>query len=165
MLLLTAQSGFSRNGTARSDTVVLPKAGFRKEIGPHHTVGFVDTEFDTFNLASRDLSGEAFPEAPRWNVAAGAFYQHPSGVFLGVDFEYTDDFRARIAQAPTDTLDDFFLTNVQAGYRSSWFVLKLFIDNVADRRYFLFADNDVASTLGDERLIGVSLDVFYDSPA
>ena len=129
------------------------------------SVGFVETEFDTFNLAGRDLSGEAFPEAPRWNVAAGAFYQHPSGVFLGVDFEYTDDFRARIAQAPTDTLDDFFLTNVQAGYRSSWFVLKLFIDNVADRRYFLFADNDVASTLGDERLIGVSLDVFYDSPA
>lgn len=68
-------------------------------------------------------------------------------------------------KAPTDTLDDFFLTNVQASYRSSWFVLKLFIDNVADRRYFLFADNDVASTLGDERLIGVSLDVFYDSPA
>lgn len=99
------------------------------------SVGFVETEFDTFNLAGRDLSGEAFPEAPRWNVAAGAFYQHPSGVFLGVDFEYTDDFRARIAQAPTDTLDDFFLTNVQAGYRSSWFVLKLFIDNVADRRY------------------------------
>ena len=129
------------------------------------SVGFVETEFDTFNLAGRDLSGEAFPEAPRWNVAAGAFYQHPSGVFLGVDFEYTDDFRARIAQAPTDTLDDFFLTNVQAGYRSSWFVLKLFIDNVADRRYFLFADNDVASTLGDERLIGVSLDIFYDSPA
>lgn len=129
------------------------------------SVGFVETEFDTFNLAGRDLSGEAFPEAPRWNVAAGAFYRHPSGVFLGVDFEYTDDFRARIAQAPTDTLDDFFLTNVQAGYRSSWFVLKLFIDNVADRRYFLFADNDVASTLGDERLIGVSLDVFYDSPA
>lgn len=129
------------------------------------SVGFVDTEFDTFNLAGRDLSGEAFPEAPRWNVAAGAFYQHLSGVFLGVDFEYTDDFRARIAQAPTDTLDDFFLTNVQAGYRSSWFVLKLFIDNVADRRYFLFADNNVASTLGDERLIGVSLDVFYDSPA
>jgi len=129
------------------------------------SVGFVDTEFDTFNLAGRDLSGEAFPEAPRWNVAAGAFYQHPSGVFLGVDFEYTDDFRARIAQAPADTLDDFFLTNVQAGYRSSWFVIKLFIDNVADRRSFLFADNDVASTLGDERLIGVSLDVFYDSPA
>lgn len=129
------------------------------------SVGFVDTEFDTFNLAGRDLSGEAFPEAPRWNVAAGAFYQHPSGVFLGVDFEYTDDFRARIAQAPADTLDDFFLTNVQAGYRSSWFVLKIFIDNVADRRSFLFADNDMASTLGDERLIGVSLDVFYDSPA
>ena len=129
------------------------------------SAGFVETEFDTFNLAGRDLSGEAFPEAPRWNVAAGAFYQHPSGVFLGVAFEYTDDFRARIAQAPTDMLDDFFLTNVQAGYRSSWFVLKLFIDNVADRRYFLFADNDVASTLGDERLIGVSLDVFYDSPA
>ena len=97
------------------------------------SVGFVDTEFDTFNLAGRDLSGEAFPEAPRWNVAAGAFYQHASGVFLGVDFEYTDDFRARIAQPPTDTLDDFFLTNVQTGYRSSWFILKLFIDNVADR--------------------------------
>lgn len=79
------------------------------------SVGFVDTEFDTFNLAGRDLSGEAFPEASRWNVAAGAFYQYASGVFLGVDFEYTDDFQARIAQPPTDTLADFFLTNVQAG--------------------------------------------------
>lgn len=79
------------------------------------SVGFVGTEFDTFNLAGHDLSDEVFPEAPRWNLAAGAFYQHASGMFLGVDFEYTDDFRAHIASPPTDTLDDFFLTNIQAG--------------------------------------------------
>lgn len=92
----------------------------------------MDTEFDTFNLAGRDLSGEAFPEAPRWNVAAGAFYQYPSGVFLGVDFEYTDDFRARIA-APDGYVGRFRPGQRVGNYRSSWFILKLFIDNVAAR--------------------------------
>ena len=129
------------------------------------SVGFVDTEFDEFNLAGvGDLSGQAFPEAPQWNVAAGALYQHTSGVFLGVDFEYTDDFRARIGTPPQDTLSNFFLTNVQLGYRSSHMILKLFVENAADRRYFLFADNDIASTLGKERLIGASLTLFCDSP-
>lgn len=95
-------------------------------------------------------------------MAAGAFYEHASGVFLGVDVEYTDDFRARIGTPPQDKLSDFFLTNLQLGFRTSYLTVTLFVENAADRRYFVYNDNDIAATLGSQRLIGFSLDIFLD---
>ena len=132
------------------------------ELSTFVSLGYVNTEFDEFDLAGTgDLSGEPFPEAPEWNFAAGAFYQHASGLFVGADVEYTDDFRARIGQSPQDNLGSFFLANTQAGYRRGNMRAAIFVENLFDREYFVFNDNDIAATLGDPRLIGFSVEVVF----
>lgn len=132
------------------------------ELSTFVSIGYVNTEFDEFDLAGTgDLSGEPFPEAPEWNFAAGAFYQHTSGLFVGADVEYTDDFRARIGPQPQDNLGSFFLANAQAGYRYDNMRATIFVKNLFDREYFLFNDNDIAATLGDPRLIGFSVEVAF----
>ncbi|MCG8694079.1 MAG: TonB-dependent receptor [Minwuiales bacterium] len=138
------------------------QAAVTEQLSGFLSVGFVETEFEDFELAGvGDLSGNAFPEAPRWNVAAGTFYRHPLGLFFGVDAEYTDDFRARIGQPPQDTLDDFFLANAQVGFEYGSLRAALFVENLFDKEYFVFEDNDIASTLGNGRLIGFSLEASF----
>lgn len=134
------------------------QAFITEELSGFFSVGFLDTEFETFDLAGvGDLSGQAFPEAPKWNLSAGAFYEHPSGLFLGSDIEYTGDFNARIGTPPQDRLDSFFLVNAQLGFRYEHFKASLFATNLFDEEYFVFADNDVASTLGRGRFVGLSV--------
>ena len=138
------------------------QASITEELSGFVSVGFVDAEFEEFNLPGvEDLSGEPFPEAPKWNVAAGAFFEHPSGFFFGADVEYTDDFRARIGTPPQDNVEGFFLANAQAGFRYENFTATVFAENIFDKEYFVFEDNDVASTLGRGRFVGVSLDVAF----
>ncbi|MCG8544916.1 MAG: TonB-dependent receptor, partial [Alphaproteobacteria bacterium] len=118
-------------------------------------VGYANTEFTEFDLAGvGDFSGESFPQAPEWTVALGGFYQHPSGFFFGADAEYTDSFNARIGQPPQDRLTGFIIVNAQTGYRYKQFKAAVFVENLFDKEYYLFADNDIASTLGRGRFVG-----------
>ncbi|MGE0652552.1 MAG: TonB-dependent receptor, partial [Alphaproteobacteria bacterium] len=132
------------------------------ELSAFLSLGYVNTKFEEFNSSSLgDLSGLWFPEAPRWSVATGAFYEHKSGFFLGADAKYTGRFQARIGQDPQEKLDSYFITNTQLGYRFERMTVKLFADNVFDERYFVFNDNDIAATLGQGRLVGVAVDVKF----
>lgn len=125
-------------------------------------IGFVDTEFDDFNDAGLgNLSGSEFPEAPKWNIAFGGDYQHTSGYFVAGDAEYTDDFRARFGQPPQEDLDSFFVANAQVGWRGDGVDVALYGENIFDERYFTFADNDIAATLGARREIGARVRIKF----
>ncbi|MEM9683948.1 MAG: TonB-dependent receptor [Pseudomonadota bacterium] len=118
-------------------------------------LGYTNTKFEEFNLAGvEDLSGQSFPQAPEWTVAFGGFYQHPSGLFFGADAEYTDSFNARIGTPPQDRLKGYFIVNAQTGFRYENYKLSIFVENLFNEEYFLFADNDIASTLGRGRFVG-----------
>jgi outer membrane receptor protein involved in Fe transport len=118
----------------------------------------VHTKFEDFDSSSLgDLSGSRFPEASKWNVAVGADYHHPSGFFVGADAKYTSDFLARFGTAPQETLDGYFVANLQAGYRYRNLTATVFAENVFDEDYFLYNDNDVAATLGPRRVVGLTL--------
>ncbi|MDR1647705.1 MAG: TonB-dependent receptor, partial [Zoogloeaceae bacterium] len=59
---------------------------------------------------------------------------------------------------PHDYLDSRWIANLQAGYRNKankWEV-KAFVENLFDKEYFVYNDNDNAVTLGDPRRIGVN---------
>jgi len=132
------------------------------ELSSFVSIGFVETEFDDFNSSSAgDLTGLAFPEAPQWSVAAGAFYQHDSGFFAGVDAKFTDDYLARFGQEPQDELDGYIIANAQIGYRYEWLTLKVFAENIFDEEYFVYNDNDIAATVGQGRFVGVALNVKF----
>ena len=135
------------------------------ELSSFVSVGFVETEFDDFNDASAgDLSGLSFPEAPKWNIAAGAFYEHESGFFAGADAELTGDYQARIGFLPPakEIIDGYIIANAQLGYRyKEWLTVKIFAENVFDEEYFVYNDNDLAATVGLGRFVGVAMDVKF----
>lgn len=134
------------------------QASLTRELTGFLSVGYVDTEFEDFeNPNTGDLSGLPFPEAPEWSIAAGALYEHSSGFFFGADAKYTDDFLARIGSAPQETLNGYLIANAQIGYRYENWTATLFAENIFDKEYFLYNDNDIAATLGMPRFVGVKL--------
>lgn len=122
------------------------------------SLGYLHTEFKDFNDVSiGDVSGSAFPEAPEWTVAFGARYTHESGFFVGGDAKYVSSYLARFGSAPQDELDDRFIVNFQAGYKAEHWEINAFIENAFDETYFTYNDNDIAATLGDPQMFGVTV--------
>ncbi len=125
------------------------------------SIGYVHTRFDSFSDASLgNVSGMPFPEAPHWNAALGAFYQHPSGFFVGGDAKYISRSLARFGTLPHDYLDGYMVANAQLGYRLNALTIRLFAENLFDEEYFVYTDRsaagDIAATLGRRQMIGLS---------
>lgn len=133
-----------------------------RELTTFASIGRVDTHFDDFvdqNLG--DLSGFPFPEAPKWNVAVGGFYQTSQGYFVGADAKYLSRYLARFGSDPQEYLDGYTVVNAQAGYRAEHWKVTLFAENLFDKEYFVYNDRDttgdIAATLGPRQVIGISL--------
>lgn len=126
------------------------------------SVGYVSTEFKNFNdISAGDLSGMPFPEAPRWSVAFGGVYQHPSGLFVGADAKYLSSYLGRLDSLPHEYVDSYWLANAQVGYRAEDLTVTLFAENIFDNEYFVYnartaTGEDLAATLGMRRVVGVT---------
>ncbi len=135
------------------------------------SLGYVDTEFEDFtDLNFGDLSGYPFPEAPKWNLAFGLFYNCDCGVFVGADAKYVSEFLARLSSTGQTMLDGYLIANMQAGYDAGPWKLTLFAENVFDKDYFTYEQlydpgtgvrEAVAATVGEGRLIGLTLSLFF----
>ncbi len=125
------------------------------------SIGYLDTEFLKFDHASfGDLSGEAFPEAPKWTVGFGSRYEFENGIHIGADAKYTADYTARFGVAPLDDIDSRFIVNSQVGYRMEHWEITAFAENLFDERYITIVDRDatpVYAQLGPRRSFGVNL--------
>lgn len=125
------------------------------------SIGYLDTEFLEFDHASfGDLSGEAFPEAPKWTVGFGSRYEFENGIHIGADAKYTADYTARFGVAPLDDIDSRFIVNSQVGYRMEHWEITAFAENLFDERYITIVDRDatpVYAQLGPRRSFGVNL--------
>lgn len=125
------------------------------------SIGYLDTEFLEFDHATfGDLSGEAFPEAPKWTVGFGSRYEFENGIHIGADAKYTSDYTARFGVAPLDDIDSRFIVNSQVGYRMEHWEVTVFAENLFDERYLTVVDHDatpVYAQLGPRRSFGVNL--------
>lgn len=129
------------------------------------SIGYLNTRFNAFDHASYgDLSGEQFPEAPRWSVGAGARYLFDNGFYVSGDAKYTSGYSARFGISPQDTIDARTIVNLQAGYsRDNWEV-QVFAENVFDKNYYTFIDRDalpVYAQLGERRTVGATVKLRY----
>jgi outer membrane receptor protein involved in Fe transport len=134
------------------------------------SVGLAKTEFDEFsylqNGQSLDMAGEPFPQSPEWNAAFGADYQHGSGWFVGGDAKYTGTTRSRsqLEGGPKDDMPSYTVLNLRTGYASDYWKLTLWANNVTDEEYFLYRYAEPGfevATVGRERVVGTTLDLFY----
>jgi len=133
-----------------------------KEISAFASIGYSATEFEEFNDKTYgDLSGLPFPQAPRWNLAFGTRYEHPTGFYIGGDAKYVSHFLARFGNAPQEYLDGYWVTNFQAGFQNDNWNAMLYVENALANDYFTYHDRnttqDIAATLGPRRVIGVSV--------
>lgn len=129
-----------------------------EEISTFLAVGYVHSEFlDFSDLSIGDVTGLPFPEAPDWTIAFGARYQHETGFYVGADAKYVSSYLARFGTAPQEYLDERFIVNLQAGYKTDRWELNAYVENAFDESYFVYNDNDIAATLGDGREFGVRL--------
>lgn len=125
------------------------------------SIGYVNTKFIDFNDSNYgDLSGSAFPEAPRWSVAFGAHYDFADGFFVGGDAKFTSNYLARLGSPPQDRLSARTIVNTQVGYRADNWEVMAFAENLLDKRYLTYLDSAGGleyATLGPDRRVGVNV--------
>ncbi len=58
-------------------------------------------------------------------------------------------------------MDDFVIANAQVGYQYKGARLMVFVENLFDKRYFVYNDNDIAATVGAGRFVGGSVEMKF----
>ncbi|MEM6484451.1 MAG: TonB-dependent receptor [Pseudomonadota bacterium] len=93
------------------------------------TLGYVNTEFDSFVTNNVDFTGNAFPNSPELTAAAGAFYSF-ANLTLGAEVSYRDGFYTR----PNNTFktESLTLVDLSADYHLGEVTLRGFVNNVFD---------------------------------
>ncbi len=125
------------------------------------SVGYLRTKFEDFDHRTYgDLSGEQFPEAPKWSVAFGGLYQFDNGVYIGGDAKYLSGYTARFStNAPLDKIDSRFIANMQAGIKKENWELNVYAENLFDKEYYTMTELESSpafSQVGPSRLVGVN---------
>lgn len=136
------------------------------------SVGLLQTKFDEIVIGSPavDRSGNEYPEAPAFTVAAGAMYRSPTGWFAGADVRHVDGYYSsgNIANAPTGYVDAYTIVDAQLGWEWENYTLTLFAKNLFDEHY-LTSVNEVNggpispayAFIGEERQFGLTLRAQY----
>ena len=129
------------------------------------SLGLLDTEFDEFITAERDLSGREQAHAPAYTYALGARYTHPGGMFARVDVTGKDEFF--YSDSHDQMSERYDLVNLRLGYEAESWTAFVWGRNVFDEVYtvrgFFFGNEppDFPNTLytrqGDPRQFGVTL--------
>jgi outer membrane receptor protein involved in Fe transport len=130
------------------------------------SLGMADTRFDEFRFtqagAVLDLTGNPFPQAPKWNGAFGAQWRL-GGWFAGGDVKHTGRALSRslLEGVPADLMPDYTVLNLRGGFQWDAWRLSVQMANVTDERYFLYRFDTPAfqvATVGRPRTVSVVLD-------
>jgi len=124
------------------------------------SVGLMKTEFDTFAGPTEDYSGNEFPDAPAYTIAAGGMYKDRSGWFAGANMRHTDGYYSGgdLANSSLRFVDGYTTVDVRAGWEWEHYTLTVFAKNVFDTEYVTsLGFNGTEATVGDERLVGMTL--------
>ncbi len=134
-------------------------------------VGLLDTRIDRIELPGFIFKARDNAHAPRYTLAAGAAYRHPSGWFGRVDASGKDDFYFDVSH--NEKSRPYEIVNARFGYAAGPWTAQIWVRNVFDERYavrgFFFGNEppDFAPTLytrlGDPRQVGVTIDWRFGS--
>lgn len=129
-------------------------------------LGLLDAEFDEFRTPQVDLSGRDQAHAPRYTLAAGAEWRHPSGWFARADAVARDEFFFDVSHDQRS--ERYELVNARLGYDAETWRVQLWARNLFDRRHavrgFFFGNEPPAFPpelyirQGDPRHLGVTFD-------
>ena len=120
-------------------------------------LGFSRTRFIDFIQNGQDLGGNEFPYAPKWTGSLGGAYYFDNGVFVDLVGGFTDNVFETAANQPAEESDSHFIVNGRLGYEADSWAAFVYARNLLDRDYIERRRNDAFDTLGEPRVIGVSL--------
>lgn len=127
------------------------------------SVGYVHTEFlkaDT--VAYGSLAGLPFPEAPKWSLGLGGRYTFDNGFYVAGDAKYTSSYLSRFGNlTPFNYLDNRWIANLQAGYKTDRWEINAFAENLLDEDYFVYEDKNLAASQGQGRRVGLNMKVKF----
>jgi iron complex outermembrane recepter protein len=124
------------------------------------SLGLMRTEFDSFNSANGDFSGNEFPEAPAYTVSFGGMYRHPMGWFAGANMRHTDGYYSGgdLQNSSLRFVDGYTLVDARVGWEWEHYKLTVFAKNLFDEQYVTGKSFGASqATAGDEQLVGVTL--------
>ncbi|MEQ8205549.1 MAG: TonB-dependent receptor [Woeseia sp.] len=131
--------------------------------------GLMRAEFDQFETPQVILSGRDQAHAPRYTLAAGGLWQHPSGWFARLDATARDEFYFDVSHDQKSAAHE--LLNVRIGFNAERWSLQLWARNLTDETYavrgFYFGNEppDFPETLyirqGDPRHAGITFDMRF----
>lgn len=100
--------------------------------------GFIDAVFDDYEpMAAGDPSGNSIPNTQEYSFGGGLLYEHPSGIFAGLDA--TRFGKKYLDELNTLTQEPYTLVNAKIGYRYDNWHLALVGKNLGDERYVVRA--------------------------
>lgn len=133
------------------------------------SLGLLQTEFDEFvrgNRPGENFTGNEYPDAPGYTLAAGALYRSTQGWFLGANVRHIDGFYSTgdVDNSPSQYVDSYTVVDARAGWEWENYTVTLFAKNLLDEKYLTAVERTDSPPLypaygmaGDERMLGVTL--------
>lgn len=137
------------------------------------SLGHTKTEFDEFVTRikgeDKDLSGNAFGNAPKYTIGLGSSWLSESGLFISIDARYGSK---RFSRADADQsekeniLSERTIVNAKVGYRTDNFGIYLVGTNLFDEEYIdttfthtvAGVDEGTVGRYGQPRLFGLTIE-------
>ena len=133
------------------------------------SVGLLDAEFDEFTSDAADLTGRDQAHAPRYTLALGGAWRHPSGFFARLDVSARDAFYFDVSHDQRS--EPYELVNARIGYEAERWTASLWARNLLDETYavrkFFFGNeppdfpNELYIRRGDPRQVGATFEMRF----
>lgn len=120
-------------------------------------LGYVNTEFDEFEVNGNDYSGQDFQFSREWTANLASTYRFDSGWFMHGNVSYASEGAASTTTPGTE-LDSYTLVNVKLGYEQAKWAAYVYANNLFDDEYQVQRVNNNTygnTVLGDPRVIGL----------
>lgn len=125
-------------------------------------VGYVETEFNDFEVNGSDFSGNEFGRAPDWTANVGTTYRGGNGFFANARLNYVGS--AYMNETNTTESDPYAITNTKIGYEKNQWSVYMYANNLFDRDYITRIDDrsaNVSYEVGDPRVVGLVGELYW----
>ncbi len=121
---------------------------------------WLETEFDRFVVSGQDLSGNEFPNAPRFSASAAITWRPLAGPLAGAfataDLSWRDAYFSDAENTQDDRVDDRTLVGLAIGYEWQHARITGFVRNLLDDDYLTVSTTSLGTgAAGAPRTFGV----------
>lgn len=102
------------------------------------TLGYTHAKFDVYNdpATDTDYSGNYVPYMPDFTGHLSLSYQPEQGFYGRVESNWVGKIFFDDLNSPIGQENDYMLLNVRAGWKQKNYSMQLFVENIADHRYY-----------------------------